>query len=153
MQIIRRRLWNEYISMDKLSAYRTFYDVLMTTAKLLAPYAPFITESMYQNLRTSKDTLTIHGCEFPKVNEKLINKELEEQVLIETRIEDASASARQKVKRKLRWPVQRIIIKTESEKVKNAIHTLENLIKDRTNSKAILVVSEWKRVKECPCKI
>ena len=146
LQIIRRRLWNEYISMDKLSAYRTFYEVLMTTAKLLAPYAPFITESMYQNLRTSQDPLTIHGCDYPEVNKELINKELEEQVLISRSIEEASANARQKVKRKLRWPVKRIIIKTEDEKIKKAIYALENLIKDRTNSKAILVVSEWEEL-------
>ncbi|MFQ6062967.1 MAG: class I tRNA ligase family protein, partial [Methanosarcinales archaeon] len=146
LQIIRRRIWEEYISMDKLSAYRTFYEVLMTTAKLLAPYAPFITESMYQNLHTSKDPLTIHGCDYPEVNKELINKELEEQVLISRSIEEASANARQKVKRKLRWPVKRIIIKTESEKIKNAVYALENLIKDRTNSKAILVVSEWEEL-------
>ena len=62
---------------DKASAYTTLYTVLVTLAKLTAPYTPFVSEMIYQNLVPSfyKDApLSVHLCKFPEAEEKFIDK-------------------------------------------------------------------------------
>ncbi|MBD5631722.1 MAG: isoleucine--tRNA ligase [Clostridia bacterium] len=83
----RDRYWGAEMTDDKSAAYTTLYTVLVTLAKLTAPYTPFIAEMMYQNLVPEfyKDApKSVHLCSFPVCNEKLIDKKLEdgmEQVL------------------------------------------------------------------------
>ena len=66
---------------DKINAYMTLYTTLVTLAKISAPMVPFMTESIYRNLVCSIDKnapISIHLCDFPKVNEQFIDKKLEE---------------------------------------------------------------------------
>ncbi len=68
---------------DKASAYTTLYTVLVTLAKLTAPYTPFVSEMIYQNLVPSfyKDApLSVHLCKFPEAEEKFIDKKLEDRM-------------------------------------------------------------------------
>ena len=77
----RERYWGSEMTDDKAAAYTTLYTVLVTLAKLTAPYTPFIAEMMYRNLVPEfyKDAPeSVHLCDFPKANEKYIDKTLED---------------------------------------------------------------------------
>ena len=76
----RERYWGHDMDDDKIAAYTTLYTVLVTMAKLSAPFTPFMAESIYQNLVPNfyKDApKSVHLCEFPKVDESAIDVELE----------------------------------------------------------------------------
>ena len=74
----RKRLWVEEKTDDKLAGYSTMYDICIGLSKLLAPYIPFITEEMYQNLRTDDMPESVHLCDYIRPDEKQIDKKLEE---------------------------------------------------------------------------
>jgi len=147
IQLIRPRTWIEAEDPDKLAAYRVIYDTLMTVIKLLAPFTPFMAEEMYQNLASSK--MSVHMCDWPKVDKSLMDKSLEAHMDIARSIVDAASTARQKVKRKLRWPVKRIIVAPGDEDVVEATQLLEKVIKAQANAKEIVLLKvgeEWDEV-------
>ena len=79
----RERYWGKDMTEDKISAYTTLYTVLVTLAKVTAPFTPFMAEEMYQNLVPSlyKDApISVHLCDFPKADERYIDKKLEEDM-------------------------------------------------------------------------
>ncbi len=76
----RERFWTPGLEADKINAYMTLYTALVTVAKTAAPMIPFMTEDIYQNLVRSIETsapISIHLCDFPEVNDKYIDAELE----------------------------------------------------------------------------
>ena len=79
----RDRFWAKGMEQDKINAYMTLYTALVTISKAAAPMIPFMTESIYQNLVCNLDSKapeSIHLCDFPKVKEEWIDKELETQM-------------------------------------------------------------------------
>ncbi len=79
----RERFWAKGMEQDKINAYMTLYTSLVTICKAAAPMIPFMTEDIYQNLVRSVDknaVESIHLCDFPEVNEKFIDKELETEM-------------------------------------------------------------------------
>ena len=79
----RERFWAKGMEQDKINAYMTLYTALVTISKAAAPMIPFMTEDIYQNLVRSIDKNapeSIHLCDFPVVDEKLIDKKLEEDM-------------------------------------------------------------------------
>ncbi|MCH8329537.1 MAG: isoleucine--tRNA ligase, partial [Nanoarchaeota archaeon] len=96
----------------------TVYDVFMETLKMFAPVAPFITEKIYQNLKKefSLEEESIHLYEWPKYNEKLINKELENQMDTVNNILQAILALREKLQLGVRWPLQEVIVVTKDNK-------------------------------------
>ena len=79
----RDRYWAKGMEQDKINAYMTLYTALVTICKVAAPMVPFITESIYQNLvrNIDKDAPeSIHLCDYPEVNESLIDTDLEKEM-------------------------------------------------------------------------
>ena len=75
----RRRFWKSESDTDKLSVYNTLYQCLVTVAKLMAPFTPYIAEEIYQNLVRSVDKnapMSVHLTDFPVADESRINREL-----------------------------------------------------------------------------
>ena len=80
MRRSRERFWAKGMEQDKINAYMTLYTALVTVSKVAAPMIPFMTEEIYQNLVRSVDKdapESIHLCDYPAVNEKWIDEELE----------------------------------------------------------------------------
>ncbi len=76
----RERFWAKGMEQDKINAYMTLYTALVTISKAAAPMIPFMTEDIYRNLVCSIDSSapeSVHLCDFPTVDEKLIDKQLE----------------------------------------------------------------------------
>ncbi len=143
IQLIRPRTWREANDPDKLAAYYTLYEVLVTVTKLIAPFVPHISEEMYQNLvRNVNDEapISVHMCGWVLPKEKFVDLELEKNMDIIREIVEASSNARQKLKRKLRWPVKRLVVAPKDDEVAKAVESLEAVLKEQTNAKEIVLL-------------
>ncbi|ATD53817.1 isoleucine--tRNA ligase [Clostridium chauvoei] len=112
----RARYWSEELTDDKIGAYVTLYRVLTTLIKVAAPFVPFITEEMYQNLVVNLDPKaeeSIHLCTWPTVNEKAIDSKLEEEMDLAYTIVKLGRSARNGANIKNRQPLSKILLSTD----------------------------------------
>ena len=142
IQLVRPRTWIEQDDPDKLAAYATIYEVMVKLSQLMAPFSPFISESIYQNLVKGLDEdapQSVHMCQWPKADQARIDKHLETSMALVREISMAASNARQKGGRKLRWPVSDIVIAPAKEAVD--LGGLENVLKGQTNSKKITVLA------------
>ena len=142
IQLVRPRTWIEQDDPDKLAAYATIYEVMVKLCKLMAPFSPFISESIYQNLVKGLDEdapQSVHMCQWPKADQARIDKHLESSMALVREVSMAASNARQKGGRKLRWPVSDIVIAPAKEAVD--LGGLENVLKGQTNSKKITVLA------------
>jgi len=124
---------------DKKAVLYTVYNVLIGTLKIFAPVAPFITEKIYQNLQKEFDLKeeSIYFYEWPKCNEKIINKELEDEMDYTSEILQTILALREKIQFGIRWPLQEVIIVTKDEKTIKAVKLLRDVIKKQTNIKEL----------------
>jgi isoleucyl-tRNA synthetase len=132
----RKRLWVEEKTDDKLSGYSTMYDIFLGLSKLLAPYIPFITEEIYQNLKTDNMPESIHLCDYPQPNKKQIDEKLEEGMnRIRTLVETGRA-LRSKTGIKVRYPLNKATIVCEKD-IENSMKNLIDLLSEEINVKQI----------------
>nr|BAL57760.1 isoleucyl-tRNA synthetase [uncultured Acetothermia bacterium]BAL59088.1 isoleucyl-tRNA synthetase [Candidatus Acetothermum autotrophicum] len=101
----RARFWGNHWTTDKIAAFTTLYEVLMELVKLLAPFVPFVTEAIYQNLKTETMPESVHLCAWPTANDKLRDPALEAQMERARRIVTAGLQARNKARIKVRQPL------------------------------------------------
>ena len=144
VQLVRERTWVEAEDPDKLAAYRVLYDVLSTTSRLMAPFTPYVAERIYQNLVRNSEPdspASVNMCDWPTVNESLLDERLNRDMDIARKIVESTSNARQKAKRKLRWPVSKIVITPDSEDVATAVKDLQGVIKEQTNAKSIVLLN------------
>ena len=111
----RARYWAENLTDDKIGAYVTLYRVLVTLAKVAAPFVPFITEEIYQNLVVGLDKNaeeSIHLTKWPVVDESAINPALEAEMDLAYKIVKLGRSARNTANIKNRQPLSEMLIST-----------------------------------------
>ncbi len=110
----RERYWAKGMEQDKINAYMTLYTVLKEFCKLSAPFVPFITEQIYQNIvaRFEKDApKSVHLCDFPEVHEEWIDAELEEHMETVLRLVTLGRAARNEANIKNRQPIKELFVK------------------------------------------
>ncbi|WP_342678921.1 isoleucine--tRNA ligase [Methanofollis sp. UBA420] len=147
LQLVRPRMWLEEDAPEKRYAYETVYYVLRRLVQLLSPFTPHLTEEIYGNLRCSGDPRSVHMLDWPEADKRLIDRDLETAMAAVQAFDDASATARQDGKRKLRWPVGEVVVVTSSAAVQEAITRLNALCCTRANAKAVTVVAgRWERI-------
>ena len=113
----RARYWSETLTDDKIGAYVTLYRVLTTLVKVAAPFVPFITEEIYQNLVVNLDPKaeeSVHLCLWPEVDEKAIDKNLEAEMDLAYKIVKLGRSARNGANIKNRQPLSKMLVSTDS---------------------------------------
>ena len=138
----RERYWGSEWTKDKEAAYVTLYTVLTTLARVAAPYVPFVTESMYQNLVRSFDKdapVSVHLCDFPACDENYIDKRLEEDMEELLDVVVLGRSARNAGNLKNRQPLAKMYV--VSDKIKNMDNVREILL-DELNVKQAEFVSD-----------
>lgn len=140
VRLNRKRFWGKEMSEDKLSAYQTLYTCLMTVAKVLAPFAPFYSDQLYHDLCGEK--LSVHLEDFPVVDEKVINTDLEGRMDIAQKITSMVLSLRRKVNIKVRQPLSQIIIPAVDDTQKRYIEQVSQLIKNEVNVKEVKFVND-----------
>ena len=114
----RERFWAKGMEQDKINAYMTLYTALVEICKTAAPMIPFMTEDIYQNLVRSIDANapeSIHLCDFPKVNEAHIDKELEENMDRVLKLVVMGRACRNTANIKNRQPIGTMYIKADKE--------------------------------------
>ena len=114
----RERFWAKGMEQDKINAYMTLYNALVTIAKTAAPMIPFMTEDMYQNLVRSVDKdapESIHLCDFPTVNEAWIDKDLEADMKELLEIVVLGRACRNTANIKNRQPIGTMYVKAEKK--------------------------------------
>ncbi len=132
----RERYWVQGMTDDKLAAYMTLYTALATTAKTAAPMIPFMAENIYQNIVKSVDEaapISIHLCDFPKVDENAIDEKLEEQMEKVLEIVVLGRAARNGSNRKNRQPLNVMYVKLDGE----LENSYTDIIKDELNIKKV----------------
>ncbi|MHA2313690.1 MAG: isoleucine--tRNA ligase [Candidatus Hermodarchaeia archaeon] len=141
----RRRFWKNEVDVDKNAAYTTLYTVLITLIKLLAPFIPFLTEEMYQNLMRSvqPDALeSVHHTTWPMADASLINLELMADMDAVINVSSLGRAARNKAGIKLRQPLLEAIVVAE-EALLTHLQRLITLIEDELNvTKVTLLTKE-----------
>ena len=113
----RSRYWTETLTDDKIGAYVTLYKVLKTVIQVAAPFIPFVTEEIYQNLVVNLDKNapeSIHLCMWPNYNEKLVDKNLESEMKMAYTLVKLGRSARNASNIKNRQPLFEILVSTKS---------------------------------------
>ena len=104
----RERFWAKGLEDDKVGAFVTLYRVLVTLIKVSAPFVPFITDEIYQNLVVGLDDKlpeSVHLCLWPEVCEEEINKDLEKDMDLAYKIVKLGRSARNSANIKNRQPL------------------------------------------------
>ena len=110
----RERFWAKGMEQDKINAYMTLYTALVTISKAAAPMIPFMTEDIYRNLVCSIDSSapeSIHLCDFPKVDEKMIDKDLEKAMDEVLKIVVMGRACRNSANIKNRQPIGQMYVK------------------------------------------
>tara|TARA_R110001606_G_scaffold86339_1_gene195236 strand:- start:19084 stop:22560 length:3477 start_codon:yes stop_codon:yes gene_type:complete len=145
VRLSRRRFWKGTYETDKISAYQTLYACMITIAKLSAPIAPFFMDKLYKDLTSTTQTEqfeSVHLAEFPKYEERFIDKSLERKMENAQTISSLVLSLRAKEKIKVRQPLQKIMIPVDSQQQKEEILAVSNLIKHEVNIKEIEILDD-----------
>ena len=132
----RERFWAKGMEQDKINAYMTLYTALVTICKAAAPMIPFMTEDIYQNLVRSVDKTapeSIHLCDFPAVDEKMIDTELENDMDEVLKIVVLGRAARNSANIKNRQPIGNMYVKAN----KALSDFYKEIIEDELNVKAV----------------
>jgi isoleucyl-tRNA synthetase len=135
----RERFWQKEMNQDKINAYLTLYNVLMTLDKLIAPFVPFMAEEIYQNLSVGlgeKRAESVHFCDYPVVCEEFIDNELEKNMQLVLDIVVLGRACRNTANIKNRQPIGKMYVKSEFE----LPDMFKELVIDELNVKEIVFI-------------
>jgi isoleucyl-tRNA synthetase len=136
----RRRFWKSEVGKDKLAAYQTLYEVLLTITKLIAPFAPFISEEIFLNLNTDNTLKSVHEASYPEMDaykNTQIDAVLEEKMALAQKIVSNARALRNEAQIKVRQPLSELIISSERKSDYKYAQELETIICEELNVKSI----------------
>ena len=151
VRLCRKRFWAGEMSHDKLSAYQTLYECLLTVSKLMAPISPFYADRLFTDLMQGRGEESVHLAAYPEANQNLIEKNLEQQMQMAQKITSMVLSLRKKERIIVRQPLQTVAIPVTSPQLKDAIMAVENLILDEVNVKELKFVEDDLLKKSVKC--
>lgn len=140
IRLNRRRFWEEGLETDKASAYTTLYRTIKTISTLMAPFAPFLSEHIFQELKkfdSKEDNDSIHLCDYPIEDTTIINETLEDAVDRMQQIILLGRQKRNQVKIKVKTPLSSLTIIHQDQETLDEISKLESYIKIELNIKEL----------------
>jgi len=142
----RRRFWRSEMDEDKRSAYHTLYRTLEVLTRLLAPFIPFTTEAMYQNLSRGdeKAAESVHLTDFPEPVEEEIDPDLERRMELVMKLAASGRAARASKGIKLRHPLREAVVVADEEVLED-VSPLEEYLRDEINVKEVNYSADVKR--------
>ena len=141
----RDRFWGAEAGVDKQAAYATLYEVLVTVAKLSAPFIPFLADELYRNLVGSLNPdapLSVHLAEYPAADDTLIDSTLENDMAFTREVISMGHAARNRSGIKTRQPLAEITLGGLSDAEKETINRLAAFVHDELNVKEIVFTEE-----------
>ncbi|MDY2839974.1 MAG: isoleucine--tRNA ligase [Treponema sp.] len=133
----RRRFWKSENDTDKAEAYEALYIALKTVATVAAPFVPFITEEMFQNLRTDEDKESVHLCDYPVANKAWINEALEFKMATVQKAVSMGHSLRNQFNLKNRQPLASVALVTRNADEKAVLEEMQDVITEELNVKTV----------------
>ncbi len=140
----RRRFWKSESDADKLAAYQTLYESLVTLAKLLAPYTPFLAEELYQNLVCSVDTAapeSVHLCDWPVADEEAVDEDVTFAMECARRVVELGRAARNAAAVKNRQPLAEVAVAAAARE-RVALARLADIVTDELNVKELRLLGD-----------
>ena len=149
----RRRFWKSESDADKSAAYATLYECLVTLAKLLAPFAPFLAEELYGNLvdrgqgtgdssEDRSEDLSVHLTDWPVADHARIDRTLSDETRLVMRIASLGRAARAKASLKVRQPVAELFVKVPTRMEEHALQRLAPQVLEELNVKELRIVRD-----------
>ena len=138
VRLNKKRFWGKEMDNDKLAAYQTLYECLMTVSKLLAPFAPFFADQLYKNLGGTQDS--VHLDRFPEYDGTLVDKDLEERMDVAQRITTIALALRRKESIKVKQPLQTLMIPPVDQAQRDAIDSVKQIFLQEVNVKEVKFV-------------
>ena len=138
VRLNKKRFWGKEMDEDKLAAYQTLYECLMTVSKLLAPFAPFFADRIYCDMGGEMDS--VHLEKFPVANMSLVNADLEQRMEIAQRITTVVLSLRKKEGIAVKQPLQTLMIPPVDEAQRIAIESVKQIFLQEVNVKDVKFV-------------
>ncbi|HIR34956.1 MAG TPA: isoleucine--tRNA ligase [Candidatus Faecimorpha stercoravium] len=138
----RERYWGKEMTADKINAYMTLHEALVTVAKLAAPMIPFMSEEIYLNLVAGLDPAaprSVHLCDYPVCDESRIDPELENAMEEVLEIVVVGRACRNNAAIKNRQPIGRMYVKTPKEALSDEYAAV---IRDELNVKEIVFTQD-----------
>ena len=150
VRLNKKRFWGKEMDQDKLAAYQTLYECLMSVSKLLAPFAPFFSDRIYCDLGGQMDS--VHLEQFPKFNAELVDKDLEERMDVAQRITTIVLALRRKESIKVKQPLQTLMIPPVDNAQREAIESVKQIFLQEVNVKDVkFVEGQGVLVKKVKC--
>ena len=138
VRLNKKRFWGKEMDEDKLAAYQTLYECLMTVSKLLAPFAPFFADRIYCDMGGEMDS--VHLEKFPVANMALVNADLEQRMEIAQRITTIVLALRRKESLKVKQPLQTLMIPPVDETQRISIESVKQIFLQEVNVKEVKFV-------------
>jgi len=133
----RRRFWEEEESPDRTQAFATLYCILIELVKIAAPYIPFISESIYQNLRTSDMLQSVHLCDFPKYEKERRREKIEAEMEAVQITVSLGHALRKEHKLKVRQPLATAYLISSDPRILSFLEDQQHLIAEELNVKNV----------------
>ena len=136
----RRRFWKSESDADKLAAYNTLYECLVTLSKLMAPFTPFLSEEMYQNLVCSAfpdAPDSVHLADFPLGDKSKIDERLSADIRLAMKVSSLGRAARSQAGIKVRQPLARLLVQVRPQAERRALKRLESQVLEEVNVKSL----------------
>lgn len=138
----RSRFWSEEETQDRNEAFETLYTVLLTLSKIAAPFIPFLSEAIYQQLKTAEMLESVHLCDYPAYDSQLRHESLEKEMLSVQHVVSAGHGLRKEHKLKVRQPLAQAHLVTSHPEVYAALERQKHLVADELNVKQVLLEKE-----------
>jgi isoleucyl-tRNA synthetase len=144
VRLSRRRFWKSENDAEKLGAYATLYECLLTLSKLVAPAMPFLSEALYRNLVASLDAsapVSVHLSRWPTPDEALVDERLISDMRLVERLVSLGRAARESVGIRVRQPLAVAQFVTREASEAEAVNRLADLIQSELNVKQVQVLA------------
>jgi isoleucyl-tRNA synthetase len=140
----RKRFWQSGLDSNKYCAYRTLWEVLVSLTKLIAPFVPFISEELYQELAGRFDNAhkSVHLEDYPGYKENLIDPGLEERMNKARIIASLARAGRNRAGIKIRQPLEKMFVLIPPRAKKDELEPILSLISEEINIKNISLVQD-----------
>jgi isoleucyl-tRNA synthetase len=138
----RRRFWKSEMNENKLAAYQTLYECLVTVSKLIAPFTPFLAEELFQNLNSvtkSEKIESVHLSDLPERGE--IDKQLEQKMEVAQHVVYLVRAIRAKSNLKVRQPLKKLIVVVDKN-IKDALSKMKDVILEEVNIKELEILND-----------
>jgi isoleucyl-tRNA synthetase len=148
----RTRFWADEATDDRRQAFETLYTVLLELSKLIAPFAPFISDAIYRQLKTDKMPTSVHLCDFPVSDETYRHRDLEKEMEYVQKAVSLGHSLRKEQKLRVRQPLAKAFVASKDPELIKHIKKQKHLIEEELNVKEVIFESSEENFVQRFCK-